>query len=336
MSLVAYRLRPAAPMHLGAGRADDLADLEELPRSDTILAGVVSASCLLGASAQEAEDLAAHPPFALSSALPTVEVGGRHVCLLPVPTGLFDRLRSHDRGDKRLRRARYVPPAILEELLAGRIPDDVVAVGGVLIDRSSATRFPKGLWRTASRTRLAVNRLDDGPIEGLLYEFGEVVFSPGVTLTILVSFQQPEKRSAFEAALRLLADEGLGADRTAGYGRLGLEAAEPFNVAPGTGMRLNLSLLHPTKAEVEKGLLDEPAVYDLVIRGGWVTAPGGRTLRRRAVRMLSEGAVVRDLGTDAYGDSPRVLEPMPELGLSHSVYRPGVAVTVPIPWPPRA
>ena len=137
-------------------------------------------------------------------------------------------------------------------------------------------------------------------------------------------------RSRFEGALQLLADEGLGADRSAGYGRFEVEGSDPFDIALGSGMRLSLSLLHPTRAEIGDGLLDSPATYDLVTRGGWVTAPGARTLRKRAVRMIGEGSVVRDLRKKRYGGSPEVLEPQPELGLLHRVHRPGVAVTLPI------
>jgi CRISPR-associated protein Csm4 len=181
-----------------------------------------------------------------------------------------------------------------------------------------------------SRLRLAANRLGDGPIPGLLYEFGAIHFDPNVRLTVVAAFSDSRTRPDFEGTLRLLGDEGVGADRSSGYGRFEVEAAEPFTVSLGAGMRLSLSLLHPAEAEVTGGLLDEPARYDLVIRGGWVTGPGARTLRKRNVRMLSEGSVIRDLGRERYGDSPEVLEPRPELGLHHPVYRPGVAVAVPI------
>jgi hypothetical protein len=111
-----------------------------------------------------------------------------------------------------------------------------------------------------------------------------------------------------------------------------VESADAFNVQFGKGMRLSLSLLHPSRTEIEGGLLDPPARYDTVVRGGWVTSPGASTLRKKAVRMLAEGAVVRDLGVERLGDSPLVLEPWPEFGLGHPVFRPGVAVTVPVEW----
>ena len=151
-------------------------------------------------------------------------------------------------------------------------------------------------------------------------------------MTVVAHFRDAAVRPAVEAALRLLGDEGLGADRSAGYGRFVVEAAEGFDVRLGRGMRLNLSLLHPSEAEIREGLLDRPATYDLVTRGGWVTTPGARSLRKQAVRMVAEGAVLCDLGRDTYGDSPEVLHPEPDLGLFHPVHRLGVAVTLPIVW----
>ncbi len=333
MTLTAYRLRPLGPMHLGTGRADDLADLDDLPRSDTIAAALLSVWHHISKDGGTVSALATDPPFAVSSALPTAEIDGRHIILFPIPFGLLDHLTALQRPDKRIRRARFATSSILRELLAGRIPADVRPVGSCLLDGATWARFPSGLWRNDSRLRLAVNRLGDGPIEGLLYEFGSVIFAPRLSLTVVAAFVDAAIRPTFEAALALLGDEGLGADRSSGYGRLSVEAAEPFNVSLGKGMRLNLSLLHPSVEEIGQGLLDSPAAYDLVTRGGWVTAPGARTLRKQTVRMLSEGSVVRDLGRERYGDSPKVLDPLPALGLRHCVHRPGIAVTLPIEWP---
>ncbi len=181
--------------------------------------------------------------------------------------------------------------------------------------------------------RLAVNRLGDGPIPGLLYEFGGVRFAAEVRLGVVASFADDAIRPAFEAALALLGEEGLGADRSSGYGRFAVEASDPFAPALGSGMRLCLSLCRPTRDEIGRGLLAEPARWDTVVRGGWVTSPGAGSLRKRDVRMLAEGALVADLGSARVGDAPRVLEALPAQGLHHDVFRSGIAVAVPIAPP---
>lgn len=332
MSLTLYRLRPLAPLHLGTGRADDLADLDELPRSDTLAAALCSVWRHVRPDA-DVSALAAAPPFALSSALPVVKSGDAWLPTLSLPVGLADAAAGADR--KRWKGARFAPAALLRDLLAGRAPDADV-VDGVLLPTAVATAHGDGLWHRDSRVRLAVNRLGDGPIPGLLYEFGGVRFADGVRLGVAVRFADEAIRPAFEAALALLGEEGLGADRSSGYGRFAVEAAEAFAPSLGTGMRLCLSLCRPTRDEIARGLLAEPARWDTVVRGGWVTSPGAASLRKRDLRMLTEGAMVQDLGADVVGDAPPVLEARPELGLGHDVYRSGVAIAVPIAAPAGA
>jgi CRISPR-associated protein Csm4 len=335
-ALFVYRLRPGAPMHLGTGRAGDLADLDELPRSDTVSAALLSVWSHVDRDS-DIGSLAAAPPFVVSSALPVLQdCDGRWQLLLPLPVGIIDRLALSPSQQKGLRRARFVEQSVLTELLAARLRIPVRTCSHCLLSEGLAERYTDGLWWADTRQRLAVNRLGDGPIPELLYEFGATSFAPGVCLGVVASCRSARMQATFEAALQLLGDEGLGADRSAGYGRFAVESQERVDPALGTGMLLSLSLFHPTADEVREGVLEAPAAYDLVIRGGWVTAPGARTLRKQNVRMLSEGSVIRDLGRQIYGDSPKVLDPMPELGLRHAVYRPGVAVTLPIEWRTQA
>lgn len=332
--LFAYRLRLKSSLHIGSGRTDDLTDIDELPRSDTLAAALLSVWGHVTLGQSDIGSLAADPPFAVSSALPTLELAGKTTCLLPMPVGLLDQLSDGRAVDKQLRRARFVAPDLFPPLLRGELPEEVAVVGTCLLPARDAFAVP--LWTTDTRLRLAVNRLGDGPIEGLLYEFGAVSFRPDVSLTVVACFDSADVQRGFEAALRFLGDEGIGADRSCGYGCFEVAAAGPFRAELGKGMRLSLSLMHPTLNEVDGGLLGEPARYEFEIRGGWVTSPGARTLRRRGVRMLREGSVLRDLGARPYGDSPCVLDALPELGLGHPVYRPGKAVTLPITWSPAA
>src|SRR5262249_30864117 len=146
---------------------------------------------------------------------------------------------------KKLKRVRFASVESLRSLLNGNMPPGVVAIGEALVPAS----FDGELWINQSRLRLQVDRMGDRPMDGQLYEFGGVQLSSKVCLTVIVDFIDKGCRSNVEAALSLLGDEGIGADRTAGYGSFAIDDAEAgFAVDLGTGARLCLSLLHPTRA----------------------------------------------------------------------------------------
>ena len=333
MALVAYRLAFKGPLHLGTGREGDLADLDALPRSDTLAAALISLwrHVVPGAADSDVTPIAADPPFAISSALPTLRIGGKWQTLLFVPAGIFDRVANLSSARrKQLKRVRFADLDALRALLAGSIADNAAQYGEAMITEN----FQGELWSERSRMRLQVDRLGQPPMEGMFYEFGGVHLRRRVRLTVVVDFVDESCRRDLEAALALLGDEGIGGGRSVGYGGFGIEQVEEgFSAELGSGARLSLSLLHPSREEIESGLLDSPAEYLIVSRGGWATPAGTAGLRRKAVDMIAEGSIIRDLGRAHYGASPMVLEAGGGAGLAHPVFRPGRAVTIPIKPP---
>lgn len=332
MALIGYRLALKGPLHLGTGRDGDLADLDILPRSDTLAAAIFSVwrRVTPDATASDVTRLAAEPPFAISSGLPTVITDGGWHTLLFVPAGTFDRIADLPSGlRKELKKLRFADLDALRALLAARLPNNASPSGDALISGA----FHGEIWQRQSRLRLQIDRVGDCPMEGMLYDFGSVQLSASTRLTVVIDFIDESSRCSVEAALALLGDEGIGGDRSSGYGGFEIERIDDNfeeNFADlGSGGRLSLSLLYPTRDEIEAGLLDAPAEYAITSRGGWVTAPGASTMRRRPVNMVVEGSIVRDLGRRSYGASPLVLEG----SLAHPVFRPGRAVTIPIKLP---
>lgn len=323
VTLALYTLRVLGPIHLGTGRPGDLGEVEKFPRSDTLAAALVSLwGHVTNASASEVTSIAAEPPFAVSSAMPVLADGEP---LLPLPVGLGERLaQGVPEVRKELRRTRFARAATIRKAV---VEGDFAGARAQLRDTEREVAASMG---EESRTRLAVDRLGGGPIEGLLFDFGTVRLRDGARLGVVADLGDGSARAPFEAALRLLGDCGIGGDRSVGCGAFEVESVSKFDPRLGEGARLVLSLLHPTPREIGEGLLDDPASYRLVPRGGWLTVPGAASLRRKRVNMLEEGSMVRDLGVRSYGDSPRVLDALPELGLTHPVHRPGRAVTVPI------
>ncbi len=248
MALIAYRLAFNGPIHLGTGRERDLADLDLLPRSDTLAAAIISLwrHVMPDASASDVTRIAADPPFAISSALPTVMIDGNWRTLLFVPAGTFDRVADLPSDlRKTLKRIRFADPDALRALLAGRLPNTAAPCGEALMNAN----FGGELWHHQSRLRLQVDRLGDRPMEGMLYEFGAVQLDRRVRLTVVIDFIEEGSRRGVEAALALLGDEGIGGDRSSGYGGFEIEQViEDFGeefADLGSGARLSLSLLYP-------------------------------------------------------------------------------------------
>jgi CRISPR-associated protein Csm4 len=334
-----YRLRFTSPFHLGRGR-QEWTEIDPLPRSDTLTAAIFSLWSHLFPD-DAVEDLAQAPPFAFSSALPWVVENGHVNYFLPCPIGLLDGLAQGARERKSLKKVSHLTPELIRLRLRGELLPNTVGqrYGGMDVHLWSHNPGNQGsvvlpFQHRAERLRLTVDRLGGGSVPGLLFDFASVAFAPNCGVAVFAWFVSKEIQRKVEAVLRLLAEEGLGGDRTAGLGEFELIAEEEVLFPDlGSGGRLLMSLYHPTTAEVEAGVL-EGARYELVTRRGWVTAPGAMSLGRQAVRMLLEGSVIPDLGKDLYGDAVRVLEPLPELGLHHPIFRGGPALTLPIrlPW----
>lgn len=345
MALVQYILRLLSAFHLSGGRDDDPADLEDLPRSDTLVSAILSVwDRATSATAAEIEALAVEPPFVLSSAMPTLERNQRFEVLLFLPV-CWSRQSTRDDGDfpKSYRRARFATVESLRALAQGRaLPSDALLVSdrGSIVAPAAPGAFDSNptidsiwrqhLWRREVTPRVAVDRFTAAAAEGVLFRYGSTYFRKDVYLTVLAEFHDPSYRPTFETALRILGMEGIGGGRSIGRGRFELHRViDGFEPQLGSGRRLLLSLMHPTKAEILQGLLASPAAYSLVGRGGWAELNGIGVNRRQTVNLLAEGSLVCDLGASRYGNSVCTLR---SNRLPYAVYRCGCALTLPLAW----
>jgi CRISPR type III-A-associated RAMP protein Csm4 len=366
MPLLQYLLRPSAPFHFGAGRDDDPADLDDLPRSDSL------ASAVLSVWPQVAHDstdsaltaLAKDPPFAFSSAIPTIARNGRYEPLLFIPTGLIDSLANWDEADqpgdadasstKALRKARFASvPALRALLQSDRPPPDaflVTADGRILSPQPPPAsggpfqrrleqewEWSRHLWhrKKVARPRLVIDRDTGHAAVGILFRYAATVFRTDLRLLVVADLRPSCDRSTFETALRLLGHDGIGGGRSIGHGRFEIEKiVDAFDLNLGADdaeARMLLSLTHPTRTEVQSGLLTSPpAAYTLIARGGWAEVDGTGRFRRSAVRMLTEGSLVRNLGHPRCGDSVCVLPKSDNSSVPFDIYRSGCAVSIAI------
>jgi CRISPR type III-A-associated RAMP protein Csm4 len=208
---------------------------------------------------------------------------------------------------------------------------------------------PEGPFRICHRAGAATDRLAEGRIAP--HSIAALEFSENAGWWTVFSFADAAAhnrwRRPLEAAFRLLADSGLGGERSRGWGCFSIagiqdghlpdlilpEAAPPGGEEPASDTVANthsrgqawwlLGLLVP-------GASDEidwkSGHYSLTTRGGRVESAAGWGIEKKQLRMLAEGSVV-ECGAIPGGSAPDVA---PD-GFPHPVFRAGFGLALPVP-----
>lgn len=269
------RLRFRSGFRMG-GLAGDVNRQQETVETSTLWGGLgCCAVSLFGADAADA----LVTEGALSSLL--WAEGDRYF----VPRPLSPVEPSTETDLKRFKKLRWIPLEELADFLAGNLPQggrtsfgEEEVLTSAALDRTSNAAVPY------ARRRCRTNDAE------------------GVILAEIPTAHRP----IFEAALRLFGDEGLGGERSSGWGRFDatvLSAEEtPFGPLLGaspeaaqsgaeTGAFLALGCCLPTKADlsrVENAAGDQPLGYDFVTLRGWV---GASSVLKPTVTAFAAGSV---------------------------------------------
>lgn len=146
----------------------------------------------------------------------------------------------------------------------------------------------------------------------------------------------PENDSKLEQkihnVLYLLADEGIGGERSSGAGRFSLEWLElpriwqkVINFSNSNAHSL-LSLLWGKPEKFQEEIADKTVSYNVIDRGGWISSsPSGLQKRRQKVRMFAEGSVFPFQPKGSLAN----VTPKDFKG-GHQVYRSGISLSLPI------
>ena len=356
----AYKLIPRAPFHFGM-RGVGLESTGLICPSDTLF----SALCLAwrevhGAGGKQGLKAflerfpgvagAVQPPLRLTSALPYAGP----ILLFSKPLRRINLEGKQDEPStaKRVKKLQFVSRGIFEAILADR------PLGG---EWSDENRLPGGVWMSGGERKLLQDALTDGKDNkptlwikhnvprvtvnrrasvSEVYQAERVYFRQGCGLYFLVEWLDDRWRLLFEDALRVLGDEGIGGERSAGHGLFTAEIPDEANFTLGTpepeiGFFTTLSLYHPATLQETQTVLGGKAAYQLVPRRGWIASPEGSSFRRPPVRMLGEGALLHGSAQGHYGDLVNLTPRDLPRGVSiHPVYRYGLAFPVPI-VPPK-
>lgn len=327
--IVAYKLRFTSPLHLGQ-EGIGLEKTDETIRSDTLFSAFFS--CWQLFYDDDLDNLIKKLPFILSSSFPFK--GDEY--FFPRPMVKIGEVGEDDpKIGKKIKKVKFISQKFFEDILNGKkisFLEENTLQEGFCLSKKSFKDSPdeeKFIYKKHEVPRVTIDRATN---TSEIFYFNELVFSGDSGLFFLVRFLDPKIRTRFEAVLRLLGDEGIGGDKHLGRGHYEIEIVKDFEInlpRENTKYFVSLSLFHPTKDEVDGGLI-KGASYDLITRRGWIHSKDAMSLKRKGLRMFVEGSVFKDIGKEIYGDIPIVLEKNKDLGLTHNIYRNGLAFTFPI------
>lgn len=309
------------------------AALDWIP-SDSLFAAIVTAWARQGAhvaarlSGFNAEEAS---PLSLTSAFPRAGA----VRFYPTPPRLPQAVFESGLTAKQVKRIRWLSAGVFKALVNGQMPDH--AEGNFLHGKTlwlTTAEYKQiesllaadedgglGLWRKQIVPHVTVDRVSNA---SNLFHTGRVMFAPNCGLWFAVRGQADWVREA----LRYLQDAGLGGLRSTGHGAFEFTEAADDLLEVKDGWGLSLSRYAPqTEAEIA-GLQVEHSAYKLVTVGGWCEDDEGHPWRRRAVRLVAEGAL---LPAGARGRLVDVRPEKPEAwkGSMRPVYRSGLAFLTP-------
>ena len=235
------------------------------------------------------------PPFLISSAFPWWKDG----FYFPIPKNQMPK-------GKKLKKILFVEKRGFEKLLSGERIEKIIGTFKTIPDEKSNKP-----WKTADVPRVGLSRLTNHPGESY-FHFGEVSYGKDSGLFFLIDFKDDALEREFKAAFNLMGDEGIGGDRSSGKGLFEKPQFEEieFNL-PDTEGTVSLSLYYPQQDE----LTDiRNGYYELRERKGYIYSPYGQSLRRKSLRMFSEGSVfpggkkgrIADLTPKAFEDKHRI------------------------------
>lgn len=172
------------------------------------------------------------------------------------------------------------------------------------------------VYKIEERPRVTVDRLTSA---SNIYYTSACRFNKNCGLWFYIDMEEALEKEVM-AALRLMGDEGLGGERTYGYGCFVFKEMEEVKRETGGKINLLLSLCMPSSMEEIKRF----AYYGLIQRTGYVFSPYSNIRRHSVFRMFAEGSVVEGhVEGTIYDDTPEGFD-------YHKVFKYGKAFLLPL------
>ena len=316
------RFEFSEPLHISNARSD-YAKSEEGIRSDTLAAAVMQSWATLG----KQEWINAQPGFVTTSLFPFTTVSGNFIYFFPKP--VKDQTLNHlpPGSVKSFKIIRYYEKELFEERLHGRLNVELNEMKEAFLTRS----VPAGDTAFCKKSVIPrIMRPRDDKSDTRIFYMERRTFKKGAGLFCLASFKDNEWKQRFIKGLSLLAENGLGSDRTVGNGRFRFtEDTLELKIVSDSDHIISLSLFLPESEESLKKILDDESRYELIRRGGWISEPFN-TLRKRSIHMFAEGSVFNE-PAESFKIKGKVVNVKPlSVPSYNAIYRSGQSIFLPI------
>lgn len=338
--LIIYRLKFDAPLHISDCRADGRVSQTTIP-SDTFYAALTACLIKMGDKIDKPGDLG----FRISSLFPFFQDkdtnNGEPIYFLPMPFQTkLPKLKDVGKA-KDVKKVRWVDSRLYETILRGEslFDENDSMVENIQSSFLTETVLPSDIGGSKNFVKSHVVQrivMEDrtGRRDVRPYFIDRITFSyqSGLYFIVEPSDSVPKALATLEKALNLLKIEGIGSDRSVGYGSFGyVKANLTIDVPEEANHQLSLSMLIPTKEQLPELLSTDDVAYEFVRRGGWITTENETSLRKSAVYAFLPGSVfcINDKCISS-GTIVNLLPKSVSKIINHPIWRNGKAVTLPI------
>lgn len=290
----AYTIAFNAPLLLTQG-TDSLSPSGQQVYSDTLKSAMFVCALRLGLVGEgtKEEGKAFFDNFQISSLFP--KIGGTYY--FPAPADLGQRWQGdmNPTERKKVKKIKWLEKSTFEKLLCeGQLALNMDKIQGSFY--GGVSNKEQSIYRKLIRARAQIPAQDSGK-DTKPYDVESHLFDKDYKHYFLVKFENEEYKTILESALKLLADEGIGADRTVGHGIFNYEGTESLNLkTPETNCStLYLGNFCPESKDLSEEAFKGNAAFKVIRRGGWVASPSEEKhlgLHKKFLYMLEHGSIL--------------------------------------------
>lgn len=276
------RLKFHGDVHFGDHRPNDYNTTESFLHSDTIYAAL--------ASLAYQNHLTPLKLTVLSSAFPYVKWSNQDILFFPKPLGVKVECNG-DISIKDLKKVQWLDQKLFEDCMSQGYCQAQTVRREYAISFKPDPTFFVSIKKMSQRVKIPRDRgLEDDPDP---FYMERLSFNPEGGLFFLARVPEEEK-DQFKKLLYLLKYSGIGTDRTVGLGDFSYEITDEWELKfpQPSRFHVSLGLICPTESEASQWFNNLATSFQLIKRGGWITAPPHQTIRKKSIYMLTEGAVL--------------------------------------------